>query len=177
MTGPATNMASISTIWKIMGKRTTVVYLLSIAATSVLSGILLDIIYRLGGFEAGILMAHEHGSAAYGYLKDASAVVLLLLLGTGAFRRTTISSGAPAKVDEETEMSTIHIKGMTCSHCAESVAKALRSVPGVVSVKVNLEGGTAEVEGKKLDDKILHKAVEGLGYTVESIERIDGHSA
>jgi len=175
MTGPATNMASISTIWKIMGKRTTIVYLLSIAATSIISGILLDIVYRVGGFEAGMLMAHEHGSAAYGYLKDASGVVLLLLLGTAAFHRTTVSSGAPVKVDEEAQVIRIRIKGMTCSHCAESVAKALRCVPGMVSVKVNLEGEMAEVEGKKLDDKVLRKAVEDLGYTVESIERIHSH--
>ena len=175
MTGPATNMASISTIWKILGKRTTFVYLASIAATSVVSGILLDVIYRVGGFQAGMLMAHEHGSAAYGYLKSISAVILLLLLGTGTFRKTTVSTGAPTKVDEEAEMATIRIKGMTCSHCAESMAKALRCAPGVVSVKVNLDGGMAYVEGRKLDDKVLRKAVEDLGYTVETIEKTYNH--
>jgi len=97
------------------------------------------------------------------------------LLGIGAFRRTTVSSGAPAKVDEETEVIRIRIKGMTCSHCAESVAKAMRCSPGVASVKVNLEGGMAEVEGKRLDDNVLRKAVEDLGYTVQSIEKTQSH--
>jgi len=42
MTGPATNAASFATIWKVMGKRTAITYLLTVAFTSLVAGLLLD---------------------------------------------------------------------------------------------------------------------------------------
>jgi len=42
MTGPATNAASFVTIWKVMGKKTAITYLLTVAITSLMAGVLLD---------------------------------------------------------------------------------------------------------------------------------------
>ena len=42
MTGPATNAAALATIWKVMGSRTAIVYLLTVAFCALGSGILLD---------------------------------------------------------------------------------------------------------------------------------------
>jgi len=42
MTGPATNAASFATIWKVMGKKTAITYLLTVAFTSLMAGLLLD---------------------------------------------------------------------------------------------------------------------------------------
>ena len=42
MTGPATNAASFVTIWKVMGKKTAIAYLLTVAITSLMAGVLLD---------------------------------------------------------------------------------------------------------------------------------------
>lgn len=39
----------------------------------------------------------------------------------------------------------LRISGMTCSNCVRHVAEALRSVPGVLDARVDLEAGRAEV--------------------------------
>lgn len=49
MTGPATNAAAIIALWHIMGKRTTIIYLLVVAGTSLASGILLDFFFEVSG--------------------------------------------------------------------------------------------------------------------------------
>ena len=42
---------------------------------------------------------------------------------------------------------TYKIQGMTCGGCAKHVEKALRSVPGVTGVVVDVAQGTAAVDG------------------------------
>jgi copper chaperone len=45
------------------------------------------------------------------------------------------------------ETRTYRITGMTCGGCVKHVEKALRSVPGVTGVTVDLAKGTAAIEG------------------------------
>ena len=57
------------------------------------------------------------------------------------------------------------VEGMTCDHCARSVEKALRGLPGVVSAQVAFEGraGEAGVEpGTRFE--AMQKAVRQAGY-------------
>ena len=62
---------------------------------------------------------------------------------------------------------TMVIKGMMCAHCSGRVEKALNSLPGVTAT-VNLEAGTATVQGESPDD-VLTKAVVDAGYEVVEI--------
>ncbi len=57
MTGPATNAASFITIWKILGGRTAIIYLISVAGCALAAGLLLDYI---GASVAGGTMSHTH---------------------------------------------------------------------------------------------------------------------
>lgn len=63
----------------------------------------------------------------------------------------------------------IRIEGMNCGHCAASVEKALRAVPGVTDARVDLASGTAtvEVESGALD-AALKAAVADAGFRVQS---------
>jgi len=60
----------------------------------------------------------------------------------------------------------LRISGMTCGGCAASVEKALRTVAGVESVKVDLHSGMAEVrtEGQAINPAELIAAVTIAGY-------------
>lgn len=58
---------------------------------------------------------------------------------------------------------TVKVEGMMCEGCVEKVDNALKAVPGVTSVDVNLKKGTATVEGDA-DDEALVKAVVDAGY-------------
>ena len=60
---------------------------------------------------------------------------------------------------------TLPIAGMTCDHCVATVQKALESVPGVESARVDLAKGRAEVVGDA-NESDLSAAVEAAGYHV-----------
>jgi len=49
MVGPATNMVTISVVGSVMGKRTLGLYLATIAGTSIVLGVILDLIYDISG--------------------------------------------------------------------------------------------------------------------------------
>jgi hypothetical protein len=77
MTGPATNAAAFMTIWAGLGKRTAITYILTVAATAIGSGVLLD--HLAVGMDLSIT-----GCAGWmlpGYVKNICAVVLLAVLG------------------------------------------------------------------------------------------------
>lgn len=59
----------------------------------------------------------------------------------------------------------IKIGGMSCNNCKKSVEEALSKVKGVKNVKVDLEGGFAEVEGD-FDIDVAKEAVEAIGFDV-----------
>lgn len=63
----------------------------------------------------------------------------------------------------------LNIAGMQCEHCRRSVEGALKAVPGVRKVAVDLAGGTAEVvyEPAAASPEALKKAVVDAGYTVK----------
>lgn len=57
----------------------------------------------------------------------------------------------------------LNISGMTCGHCQTAVTKALKSVPGVQEAQVDLQHGTATVQGQA-DIQALLAAVTEEGY-------------
>ena len=62
-------------------------------------------------------------------------------------------------------MSEIRLKitGMTCNHCVAHTKKNLEAVPGVESVEVTLDPGSAVVKGSA-DPEALVAAVKEAGY-------------
>ena len=65
---------------------------------------------------------------------------------------------------------TMVVKGMTCSHCENAVKEALREIPEVLDVWVDLTEEKVEVEGSGLVDKRLKEAVAEAGYQVVKID-------
>lgn len=63
----------------------------------------------------------------------------------------------------------ITIEGMMCQHCVQHVTDALEDLDGVNSVQVDLENGTAIVNGTVSIDAI-RTAIDEAGYDVISVE-------
>ncbi len=59
----------------------------------------------------------------------------------------------------------LKIEGMTCMHCKMRVEKALKGVPGVTGVQVDLAKKEAAVSGAA-DQSVMAKAVADAGYKV-----------
>ncbi|MFW6162868.1 MAG: permease [Planctomycetota bacterium] len=162
MTGPATNAATLTTVWKVMGRRTAIVYLSSVAVSALALGALLNVIYVQTGAEPA---PHAHGLIPHA-VKVACAVLLLLVLANAILRRGRGGEQAEPETANEAEAITLSIDGMTCSHCAASVTRALEEAEGVASANVDLDTGRATVTGEGLDRARLRSAVESLGYEV-----------
>jgi uncharacterized membrane protein YraQ (UPF0718 family) len=77
MTGPATNAAGLATIWNTLGRRTAILYLLTVAACSLAGGLALDALVRHVDVAAA---THVHNMGP-GLVQHASAILLLAILG------------------------------------------------------------------------------------------------
>ncbi|GAA4921724.1 heavy-metal-associated domain-containing protein [Actinoplanes utahensis] len=61
--------------------------------------------------------------------------------------------------------STFTVKGMTCSHCVQSVTEELSALPGVTDVAVDLaSGGVTVASESPLSDEAVRAAVDEAGY-------------
>jgi len=163
MTGPATNAATIATVWKTMGRRTAVVYLLTVAVTAVASGLLLDALFEA----TDINPKPATGEMMPDWLKIASALALLGVMLHALLRPHGASDHDADETDHahESKTLTLTVRGMTCSHCADAVRRALLECQGVDSASVDLASGAAIVRGEgNLDE--LRRSIESLGYTV-----------
>jgi len=99
MTGPATNAASFVTIWKVLGRRTALTYLGTVAGCALAGGVLLD--YVAGGFDFSVVA--RPGWMLPAWVKYASAVALLAVLSAAVIARKKNPDEGRAQSDIETE--------------------------------------------------------------------------
>ncbi len=79
--GPATNTATLTTVWKVLGRRTAAIYLVSIAISAIACGLFLDWLIPAAGAALPRLGQHAHEMAESGWFFQVSAVVLLAVIG------------------------------------------------------------------------------------------------
>ena len=175
--GPASNAATITTIWKLLGRRTALLYLFTIAISAIGGGWMLDLLSFL---MPSVLPSCEGGhvhEAMVGSWSTFWAVLLLVVLAFSYFLKPQ-AEAAETMLEEDLagdELTPGHrlelsITGMTCNHCAEAVARALRSCKGVESVHVDRKAGRAVVVGESLNAELLIAAVVAAGYQAEELQ-------
>lgn len=170
--GPATNAATLATVWKMMGRRTALLYLAAVVLTALTAGLGFDALAL--GFSGGSLdPAHAlHGEETEGGPLWAAALVGVLVwsvLEPRVLRRVSRAAGErPIPAGMATV--TLEVGGMTCSHCAGAVERALREAAAGAGVVVDLAAGRATVTGADLSAEALAQAVARLGYDVRVSE-------
>jgi uncharacterized membrane protein YraQ (UPF0718 family) len=104
--GPATNAATFTTLWKVLGKRTALLYLLTVALSAVGFGLLLNLIVPWAEtaipFAAG--QAHHHEQLSL--WSHAAAIVLLAVVGISIYGRK--SENRPLTKPQETTTTEPH---------------------------------------------------------------------
>ncbi|MEI6809903.1 MAG: SO_0444 family Cu/Zn efflux transporter [bacterium] len=162
MTGPATNAAALAAVWKVMGRRTALIYLGATAGTALASGLLLDLIITPTSIATGICSAH---AMLPSWVEAGSAVLLSGILGAGVLRIGQ-KYGNQNNEDHTGPATRFKVAGMTCQHCAESVRTAILKVPGVLSARVSLTGSSVEVSGLGFDPAKIKDEVHKAGYSL-----------
>jgi len=62
---------------------------------------------------------------------------------------------------------TYAVEGMTCGHCAASVQREVRGLPGIADARVDVAAGTLTVvAASEPRDEAIAAAVDEAGYTV-----------
>ena len=64
----------------------------------------------------------------------------------------------------------LEINGMTCHNCVRHATEALKGVPGVTGVAIDLAARTATVQtSPETEDEALKEAVSKAGYKVVKV--------
>ncbi len=169
ISGPATNVASIATLLRVLGKRVVAVYLGTVVVGSLATGIFVDLV--LGGKILPpsaiefVHSVHDHGAGSGWGLEDVWAALLVIVL-VGALwpRRTTTVNDGPSEDRDAGKPIELEISGMQCNGCVQSIERGLREIPGVEGVAIDLSSGTAVVIGSGLDAERLRGEVRSLGF-------------
>jgi len=172
MAGPATNLATLTVLFKALGKKTAFLYLISIIISALLSGIIInelfDKSFLLGGISPHSMHHHEHGTGNwFEYVSSFVFVALLLNALVHKYIQSYKIKFTPIHLNMETIK--IQVNGMECNHCKMNVEKNLKTLDGIDEIIADPNTSSVVISGKAIDlDKIKEK-VESIGYKYNGI--------
>ncbi len=169
MAGPATNVATLAVLKKVLGSRTTALYLLSIILGAIAFALVIDFALPSEWFLSKLRIVDGCTECSGGTLwwHSASSILFVALLINAYmlkfFKGVTHSHGS-----EEVVTQRFKVEGMRCNHCKGSVEKAISALSGISSVTIDLPTGIVQVEGSASKEQI-YKAVRPLGFEIEAL--------
>lgn len=178
ITGPATNSAALVTLWKVLGRRSTILYLVTVAAGALATGIAVDALvgsglvplHALVDAAAASATGHVHDpSGGFGWwIGRIAAVVLLLVVAYALWWPRRARPAIATAADSGLDVVTLDVRGMHCASCVASVTRTLSGIAGVADVQVLLDEGTATLRGRGFSKDQAAEAVRSLGFEVVS---------
>lgn len=178
MAGPASNLASILVIRKVLGRRTMFIYLTSIIACAVGFGLVVDHFMPREWFVSSLVAESSECCQESEWFPWLCTIALsLLLFYSLVIRRYVLKKkecgcgehcGDDDDDDDHCHCNHVHemqimVTGMNCNHCRSNAEKALREVEGVDEVTVDLASGIAHIKGHP-EKARLQSALEALGF-------------
>lgn len=170
MAGPATSMAAILVVNKILGRKTLIIYLLTIIAGAMGFGLLIDYALPAEWF-TGTITLHGEGCCHAGdapWWQTASSIIFVSLLAVAYILKLRKKGECSCCHNDDCscgKAQRFRIEGMMCNHCKENVEKSLRQLEGVEDVHVDLAEGTAYIKGGNVDISKVIDTINSLGYT------------
>ena len=170
MAGPATNAATIMVLTKVLGRKTSYAYLLSIILGALLFGLLIDYSlprewFTLSGLHSHV-GSHEGHFALPLWLQWASSISLTFLIINGFIQKEIKKRkvAQPLSKDAEINDYQISVLGMSCNHCRNSVEKHIGALSNINTAEVNLEQKRLHLSGKNIDLDLIKREIESLGF-------------
>lgn len=164
MAGPAANFASVMVLRKSLGNRPTAIYIASVTVTAIAFGMLIDYILPVSWFVPGAEISAGTNCHMHLDIFPTLCSTLLIILLISAFVRSRRESHKFHNYTRTNIMPTLYkVKGMSCNHCKASVEKALKALPEVETVSVDLSNGNVAISGK-VSPANVEKAVTQAGF-------------
>ena len=162
MAGPVTNVATITTIYKVLGQKLLLIYLFAVSFIALLFGYVINQpAYKIDpsiliSVDENITMSHSHASP----LEYISSILVLIILLNAVFKPFQ------NKIKGSTLDTKINVSGMTCNHCKQSVTDAILSIQNVNDVNVDLDSGDVFISGDDIDINEVCMSVEQIGFKI-----------
>lgn len=157
--GPATNTVTLSFVYKKLGKKIAMIYLISIVITSIVMGIIFDLI--AGGLNISPVVAHAHGEDGTGIIKLISGLALLLLLVNSRYDLTKLF-----RRGNGVEMEKIKVKDISCNHCKNTIMNTLTKVKGIGNLEIIVEKKSVRYDGDA-EPELVKKMIREAGFSPE----------
>jgi len=179
ISGPATNSAALTTLWKVLGRRAAILYLLTVAVASLATGLAVDGLISAGGLPESALVpaamsiadqgahAHHEGGGPMPWFETVNALVLLLVL-INALRPRRRRDGDESMAGDDERALELKVDGMRCNGCVTSVQRALSEISGVTEAEVQLDEGRALIRGDGFSVQELIEAIQSLGFKAQT---------
>ena len=168
MAGPATNLATITVLGKVLGKRFIFVYLLVIISFALLAGLLIDYLLPVSWFHSYTPddISNFHFIPYQVHLFAASILVILIIY-SAVSRWIKKSKDAPRAINKNQLV--LKVEGMNCAHCKANIEKNIRKFPNISKADADYINGYLHLEGEDFNIPNLKETIEGLGYKVKDI--------
>jgi hypothetical protein len=166
MAGPAANIASMMVIGKVLGKKTFIIYLITLVIGAIGFGLIMDNFLPASWFDVSSFtnVSAEHHKGIFCYIKNICSFILLALLVNSILFKGNREEAEIMENNISKNAIAFKIEGMSCNHCKTNVTKVISNLKSVKEVTVNLSEGVAYVEGTPTDEEVK-SAVEAIGFT------------
>jgi uncharacterized membrane protein YraQ (UPF0718 family)/copper chaperone CopZ len=174
MAGPATNAATITMIWKVLGKRSLFAFLGTVIAGSLITGFIIDTFLPPEWFRISAHLnhlGHTDSEILPGWAGAASAIILVLLIINGYLQKylpamKLFSGKSTTSGFSSGDVQTFKVSGMTCSNCKATVENSVKSSKGVDDAIADLVTGTVSIKGTSYDLDKIKSEIESIGYKI-----------
>ncbi len=165
--GPATNVATVTVISEMLGKRVLVIYLSVLAGGALLSGLATDTLFAQLATWIPAEHVHAHHHESLSTLELVTGVLMAALLGFHLMYKP-LAARLKARAMEDDAMLQLKVPDMTCAHCARTITSAVTGLPGITGVECDPETKLVNLEADgSADPEAVRKAIEEAGFHPE----------
>ena len=172
ISGPATNAAAITVVWKILGKASAFIYLLTVFLGSLTGGFALDF-FDQNFSEAGLSAIVPACHTELSLMETGSAIFMLIVLAFSYYKTRALESccsscaGGHDATASDLPVIAVTVEGMSCNNCAEAVKLAIMEIHGVTAAQVILPEKKALVTGHGVNRETVIDTINSLGYSAK----------
>ena len=153
--GPATNISTITTTFKLVGRKSTLIYIGTVTAFGFIGGILAD------------FMNLEFASKPHHHDHDISTLSIVYIFSLIVILFSALNN---KKSMEKTSKSiSLKVEGMTCSHCESNVVKALMALNGSQKVIANHNTDEVIIDSDNFNLSKVKETLNELNYKLIAV--------
>ena len=158
MAGPVTNIATMMTIYKVLGKKILSIYLFSVTSIAILFGYGINAYFPELNKQIDVeSLCGNHDASLLAQICSVAILIILINAILKPFEKKIKGSDLDTK---------INVSGMTCNHCKQSVRDVIMSNNNVSNVNVDLDSGDVFISGENFNIQEIQDSIIKIGFKI-----------